>query len=323
VTRLTRILLIIGPTIAVATMCAFALLQPVPVQHHHRAPTAGACGKPPLMHHLKFERPYIGLITGQQPGGTGLANFARATGTHPNLVAYFVPFGSDWDPVPICRILRDGALPLIQIDPTKKVSVARIAGGKYDGYLERYARHLRNLGQPIAIGFGHEMNGTWYPWGYHHVSPKVFVAAWRHIVRVFRAAGAYNVKWVWTVNIVDPKGNIPSPVPWWPGGAYVDWVGIDGYYYKPSWTFPSLFGPTIKAVRSLTLDPIIIAETAADPNAGQAAKIANLFAGVQEYGLLGFVWFDSNGNRGDWYIDTQQAYAAFGAGARTLTGAGS
>jgi mannan endo-1,4-beta-mannosidase len=320
VTRLARILLIIGPTIAVATMCAFALLRPVPVQHHHHAPTAGACGKPVLGHRLKATSPYIGLITGQQPGGPGLANFARATGTHPNLVAYFVPFGSKWDPATICRILRDGALPLIQLNPY--VSLASIVAGKHDGYLRRYATHLRNLGQPIAIGFGHEMNGTWYRWGYGHVSPKVFVAAWRHIVTVFHQVGAYNVKWVWTVNIVDPKGNIPSPVPWWPGGAYVNWVGIDGYYYKPTWTFPSLFGPTIKAVRSRTMDPIIIAETAADPRAGQAAKIANLFAGVHDYGLLGFVWFDSDGNRGDWIIDTPQAYAAFGAGAKTLTRAG-
>ena len=30
------------------------------------------------------------------------------------------------------------------------------------------------------------------------------------------------------------------------------WVGIDGYYLKPSWQFAPLFGPTIGAVRALT-----------------------------------------------------------------------
>ena len=79
------------------------------------------------------------------------------------------------------------------------------------------------------------------------------MAAWRHIVTVFRQQGADNVTWLWTVNIVDQKGGIPSPAAWWPGASYVTWVGIDGYYLKPSWKFAPLFGPTIKAVRHLTL----------------------------------------------------------------------
>ena len=78
------------------------------------------------------------------------------------------------------------------------------------------------------------------------------------------------------------------------------WVGIDGYYLQPSWMFASLFGPTIKAVRALTLDPILIAETGAAP-LGQPAKIANLFAGIRAYGLLGFVWFDAPGTQ-DWRL---------------------
>ena len=51
-------------------------------------------------------------------------------------------------------------------------------------------------------------------------------------------------------------------------------------------------------MRALTLDPILITETAAAPAAGQPAKIADLFAGVRAYGLLGFVWFDANGDPG-------------------------
>ena len=144
------------------------------------------------------------------------------------------------------------------------------------------------------------------------------MAAWRHIVNVFRQQGADNVTWLWTVNIIDmQRGNIPSPAPWWPGSSYVTWVGIDGYYLKPSWTFAPLFGPTIKAVRALTLDPILISETGAAPAAGQPAKIADLFAGIRAYGLLGFVWFDANGIR-DWRLDSPAAVAAFRRGAKTF-----
>ena len=53
--------------------------------------------------------------------------------------------------------------------------------------------------------------------------------------------------WLWTVNIINDtqRRQDPSPGPWWPGSSYVNWVGIDGYYLKPSWKFAPLFGPTI------------------------------------------------------------------------------
>ncbi len=134
------------------------------------------------------------------------------------------------------------------------------------------------------------MNGSWYSWGYGHTSPAVFVAAWRHVVKLFRALGANNVTWLWTVNIINHAhggSSIPNPAQWWPGGSYVNWVGIDGYYLKPTWKFAPLFGPTITAVRKLTLDPILVAETGAVPAAGQPAKITDLFSGIHRYGLLG------------------------------------
>jgi mannan endo-1,4-beta-mannosidase len=312
VTRISRILLIIGPTLAVAALCAFVVLRPAPAAHHQPRATGASCGKP--IHPTK----YVGLITHSHPGGKELASFARAAGYHPDLVAYFVPFRAPWDRTPACRILRDGALPLIQIDPGH-VSLAAIAAGTYDRHLKQYARQVRRFGRHIAIGFGHEMNGTWYRWGYHHVPATVFVAAWRHIVTVFRKQGANNVTWVWTVNIISKATDIPSPRPWWPGSSYVNWVGIDGYYYKPTWEFASLFGPTISVVRSFTLKPIIISETAVASTADQPAKIPNLFAGVQKYGLLGFVWYDAHKIK-NWAIDTPAAFAAFTKGAQAFTG---
>jgi hypothetical protein len=95
----------------------------------------------------------------------------------------------------------------------------------------------------------------------------------------------------------------------------VNWVGIDGYYFKSSYAFAPLFGPTIAKVRALTHDPILIAETGVPPSAGQPAKINDLFAGIRAYGLLGFVWFIS-GNAADFRIKSPAAAAAFLRGAR-------
>jgi hypothetical protein len=302
VSRVTRAILIAGLTLVVAAACMAVVLRPVP------ATSGASCGRAP------HPRKYIGVITPGNKVAAGLTTFTHAVGVRPSIVGYFVSFGKPWDSTPACGILRSGALPLIQINP-RGVSLAAIGAGRQDGYLARYARQVRAFGSQVVISFGHEMNGSWYSWGYRHTSPPVFVAAWRRIVDVFRQQGADNVTWMWTINVIAPEHGIPAPARWWPGPSYVNWVGIDGYYYKPSWEFASLFGLTIKAVRSLTLDPILISETAASPAAGQAAKVANLFAGISAYGLRGFVWFDGTGHYGDWRLTSPAALAAYRKGA--------
>jgi hypothetical protein len=215
---------------------------------------------------------------------------------------------------------KGGAVPLVQIDPTG-VSIAAIASGKYDTYLTTYAEAVRAYRQPVVLGFGHEMNGYWYSWGYQNTPAAVFVAAWRHIVDLFRARGARNVTWLWTINVIHKRARVPSPGPWWPGSSYVNWVGIDGYYYNPSNTFATLFGPTIAAVRALTKAPILIAETAISPAANQQAKITDLFGGIRLYGLLGFVWFDSV-HVFDWHLSSAAAISEFRHDAQTYQRSG-
>ncbi|MBV9206567.1 MAG: hypothetical protein JO037_14520 [Actinobacteria bacterium] len=210
-------------------------------------------------------------------------------------------------------------MPLVQLDPLR-TSVAAIAAGRYDNYLSTYAKAVRAYGHPVILSFGHEMNGYWYSWGYTHTSPSVFVAAWRHIVTLFRAVRAQDVTWLWTINTIHKQTGVPLPGPWWPGRSYVSWIGIDGYYLDSSSVFASVFGPTIAYVRALTRAPILIAETSAAPAAGQPAKIADLFSGIHLYGLLGFVWFDTF-DKEDWRLTDPSAIAAFRRGAETYPGA--
>jgi hypothetical protein len=90
-------------------------------------------------------------------------------------------------------------------------------------------------------------------------------------------------------------------------------VGIDGYYTSPNIKFVSLFGPTIVAIRTLTNDPILIAETGA-AGANQPASIADLFAGIRSYQVLGLIWFDADTRR-DWQLTSPPAIVAFRQGA--------
>ena len=261
---------------------------------------------------------YVGVYQSDAPDSyAGISKFTATTGIKPKLVVYysgwFEPFKAHF----AATAADHGAVPLIQINPTD-VSLSSIASGHYDGYLTSYAEAVRSYHAPVILGFGHEMNGDWYSWGYRHTSPQVFVAAWRHIVTLFRELAVRNVTWMWTVNIMHNGGRFAHPAPWWPGKKYVTWVGLDGYYYKPSWKFAPLFGPTIAAIRELTRKPILIAETSVSPITNQPAKIADLFAGIRLYGLLGFVWFDTASNE-DWRLSNRQAIAAFRRGATPLT----
>jgi mannan endo-1,4-beta-mannosidase len=263
---------------------------------------------------------YLGVHVPDAPFSYyGVEQFAQAIGTQPNIVSYYSPWLEKFQVDFATLAMGHGALTLIQMDPTN-VPLARIATGGYDTYLRSFATEVKVFGAQIALSFGHEMNGNWYSWGYQHTSPKVFVAAWRHIVTVFRSVGAGNVIWLWTVNVLNNSVQtlIPDPTPWWPGNSYVTWIGIDGYYYNSSTMFTSLFGPTIVAVRKLTSDPILIAETGAAVSAGQSAKISDLFDGIRTFGLLGFIWFDENTQGRAWRINSRQAFDAFRQNAKAF-----
>jgi mannan endo-1,4-beta-mannosidase len=259
---------------------------------------------------------YIGAYARGVPASYAPMNsFRMANGVEPNIALYYSGWGEPFKSAFAATAAAHHAVPLVQIDPDN-VSVGAIRAGKYDSYLREFAEAVGDFGQRtgrgVIIGFGHEPNGYWYPWSYEHVASSVWKGAWRHIVTLFRRRGADDVTWLWTVNVIDASAGIVSPDQWWPGGKYVTWVGIDGYYDRRSARFASLFGPTIRAIRYLTRAPILVSETGARAKADKPVKIADVFRGVSSYGLLGLVWFDVRA----WRLDTPASAAAFASAAR-------
>jgi mannan endo-1,4-beta-mannosidase len=261
---------------------------------------------------------YLGVFEpGAPPGYEAIAGFTQAAERQPNLLGYYAGWLQPFD-TSFAQMLRThGIIPYVQIDPTD-ASIAAITAGTYDDYLRSYADSVVDFGHAVVIGFGHEMNAPWYAWGYGHVPPSTFVAAWQHIVTLFRAEGADNVTWLWTLQADEPgTGPIAS---WWPGAQYVTWIGIDGYYRYPSDNFASVFGNTIDQVRAFTGKPILLSETAVGPDVGQLlVKILDLFHGMATYKTLGLVWFDKDQHGSpdhqDWRIeDNPQAKISFQLG---------
>ncbi len=263
---------------------------------------------PPAAHASLTPEPaaYLGVFAaGSPPEYAPIATFARAAGRQPNLLGYYSGWAQPFDTSFANLIYKHGVTTFVQIDPTD-ASVSAVAAGTYDDYLRSYADSVRNFRHAVVIGFGHEMNAPWYSWGYGHVSPSTFVAAWRHLVMLFHDQGADNVTWLWTLQTDGPT--IGPAASWWPGAQYVTWVGIDGYYYRPSDTFASVFGKTINQVRAFTSKPILLSETAVGPSVNnEFNKIQDLFQGIVSYKTLGVVWYDKDQHGGiyeqDWRIE--------------------
>lgn len=271
---------------AAAVICATVLIAAAKL-------SGGSSGAPAssLPAHPRPIR-YLGVYEPGAPSSyVGVEQFAHAVGRSPNLVSYYGGWDEKFQKSFAETAASHGATTIVQMDPSN-IPIANIAAGMYDAYLTKFADDVAAFGHPVVISFGHEMNGYWYTWGYGRTSPTDFIAAWRHIVTLFRQRGAGNVTWLWQVNSLSSRTSPPQA--WWPGSQYVTWVGISGYYYVPGATFDNIFNPVVSAVRQFTHDPILIAETGVGPQAGQVRGIRDLFNGLRIQNDIGLVWFDQH-----------------------------
>ncbi|GAB4458990.1 MAG: hypothetical protein OHK0029_21000 [Armatimonadaceae bacterium] len=102
------------------------------------------------------------------------------------------------------------------------VYTKEIAEGLLDPHLITLAQFLAAQTSPVFLRPGFEFNGEWN--GYE---PESFVAAFRHIVRLFRENGGANVAFIWH-GVTAPPG-LPDWSRWYPGDDYVDWWGLSTF----------------------------------------------------------------------------------------------
>jgi hypothetical protein len=156
---------------------------------------------------------------------------------------------------------------MVTVEPTASVDdstpvLQRIASGLADDELLRLASVVRDApsGQ-VLIRWAHEMDLTLlYPWS--GTDPALYRAAYRHVVDVFRQAGATNVRWVWS-----PAGEARS-LAFYPGDDVVDYVGLtvlgDAAWdaelgYTPRQSMADILRPRYTALEVLG-KPMVIAE---------------------------------------------------------------
>lgn len=236
---------------------------------------------------------YFGISQPDLPVcAAAVATWSATYGFRPAIVNWFqqwrsgeTRFRADW----LRGVRAEGAVPMVTWEPWRKPAggyhaavqpssrLARIVSGRDDAYIRSWARAAARYGGPILLRPMQEMNGDWYPWAVqtNGNDAGTFVAAWRRIHRIFDAAGARNVRWVWTVHAI--PGAAPHFDAFYPGSAYVDWVSLTVFNWGTAvgwgeWeSFDRLVAPTYAAL--LPFDkPVMVSEIGTVSKGGSAAS---------------------------------------------------
>lgn len=138
-----------------------------------------------------------------------------------------------------------------------------IIEGKYDQITNDVCDILSLSQLPVYIRWGHEMEleNSRYPWS--HANPELYIKAYKHFVNICRTKGD-QFKFVWS-----PAGE-HGLEKYWPGGKYVDVIGLSIYsfdqydekYIGHKRSFKEVFMPRYDRVKNYG-KPILIAEMGA------------------------------------------------------------
>ncbi len=197
------------------------------------------------------------------------------------------------------------------------IDAADIVAGRYDAYIERFARAAAAWGGDAMLRFAHEMNLERYHWGgqrdaYGPASPARYRLMFRHVVTRVRQAGATKLRFAFCPNVESVPGPGSAPPAawntasaWYPGAAVVDVLGMDGYNWGTTRTraihgwqsrwqsFAELFQPLRAELQTLAPDkPLYVFETASATQGGdKAGWLREMIATARQWGLAGVIWF--------------------------------
>lgn len=245
-----------------------------------------------------------GAFLSDRPTAGEIKAFKRDYGKKPAMVMVFVNWGDVIDRRVLREVHSQKCALFVTLEPwdqiTKKgIDYKGLVAGKYDKYISAVAMQVKSLRRPVFVRFAHEMNGNWYPWSGSAIGAELYVAAYRRVKDVFDRAGASNAVWVFSVNWEDvPGGPANDFRKYYPGDAYVDIIGIDGYNWgdTQAWArwreFDELFAARVKESGEFG-KPVIISEFGSTSSGGDRASwIAGAMDGMKRLGIKGFVLFN-------------------------------
>ncbi len=254
-----------------------------------------------------------------------------------SIISWYQAWGSQYAD---CRhdviqnIIGQARIPLITWEPWKlpetpplspepadqpDFALSRILEGIYDGYIKDWAGQLAKCRGTVWLRPLHEMNGNWYPWGgtVNGNNRELFRLVWRHLHKLFKAAQADNVAWIWCPHACSvPDIDANSLENYFPGPDYVDWLALDGYNWgtSQSWSrwesFAEIFTAAYTRLLKLAPDkPVMLAEIGcAESGGNKAAWIRDAFKQIISHfnHIKAVVWFQID-KECDWRLNSSPA----------------
>jgi Glycosyl hydrolase family 26 len=125
--------------------------------------------------------------------------------------------------------IAGGRTPMITWGAT---STRRIVQGLEDTWIRQQAVRIRDLGAPVFLRYFHEPEGDYR--NTMVTTAAEYIAAWKRARQIFASAGATNVVWVFCTTAYSFRVTTTrDPRSFYPGDAFVDWIGADGYNFAP------------------------------------------------------------------------------------------
>lgn len=252
--------------------------------------------------------------------GTPATDAQTSSGCRPGWDSVYASVGSG---LPASELDHAFGIPMLTLQPQaygggvyqRGWSLASTVAGKHDAAYGKVAATIRAYGSVVVVRFAAEQNGAWSPWGIgiDGNTALQYVAAWRHVVELFRAAGATNVLWLWAPNVVR-GASVRGVSQFWPGSAFVDLVGVTGYGVETA--AGKTYDPTLTEIRHLASKPIVLAEMGAAPGPNKAGWIRSLTPWLDtNRDVIAVVWTEQRQGvnaHHDWrFDDTTSDLAAF------------
>ncbi len=336
-----------GIVLAISLGAAACQVIPPAVSLHVILPAGSIHGAPATAAHAQrvttVHRVATGVYVpdptqGLSAWGHALDRYDADAGARPSVVQWYVPWSSNAAfPTAEANLVRSrNQKPLITWEAwdwsgganQPAYALRAILAGSHDPYVTAWAQGARQYGGRVYLRVLAEANGNWNPWdpGVNGNTASEYVQAWRHIRNIFRIVGASNVIWLWTPNVQYAGSTSLRSI--YPGDAYVDIVGLDGYNWgttQPwsSWqSFSTVFNPSIASLRAITTKPLWITEVGSAEQGGNKARwITDALRTVSNDARIGgFVWFNAN-KETDWRIESSAAaQGAYRAGIPSLGG---
>jgi hypothetical protein len=237
----------------------------------------------------------------------GLESEINALGTSPTYAMYFVDKDMGF-PKDIVGFNTQRGIKTVLSQELESYSnrddfhvLDSILAGRGDGYFRRFAKDARAARDVIYYRFGYEMNGDWMAWG---EQPEKFTKAWRRAWKIFREEKAYNVRWVFSANVIWDDRTVKADIlPYYPGDKYVDVVGLDGYNFGDAhsrnhkWkSFTEVFQESLDGLKAnFPAKPPWITEIGCAEGPGKPEWIQDFFAHFNaDPDVRVFVWFNED-----------------------------